>query len=98
MMQQPDDVPNWDSGMAPDCEVEGSVSAPVSTDGLRGKLTPQAPLAKLVWFKTGGCADWPRFVASSARCLATGRPDRRGSQEIVNAARDFSRRVGAKRS
>lgn len=58
MMQQPDDVPNWDSGMAPDCEVEGSVSAPVSTDGLRGSLTSQAPLAKLVWFKTGGCADW----------------------------------------
>ncbi len=58
MMQQPDDVPNWDSGMAPDCEVEGSVAAPVSTDGLRGKLTPQAPLAKLVWFKTGGRADW----------------------------------------
>ncbi|MXO96243.1 UDP-N-acetylmuramate dehydrogenase [Erythrobacter aquimaris] len=44
--------------MAPDCEVEGSVAAPVSIDGLRGKLTPQAPLAKLVWFKTGGCADW----------------------------------------
>ncbi|WP_100261357.1 UDP-N-acetylmuramate dehydrogenase [Qipengyuania seohaensis] len=44
--------------MAPDCEVEGSVAAPVSTDGLRGKLTPQAPLAKLVWFKTGGRADW----------------------------------------
>ena len=58
MMEQPDDVPNWDSGMAPDCEVEGSVAAPVSTHGLRGKLTPQAPLAKLVWFKTGGCADW----------------------------------------
>ncbi|MBX7514669.1 UDP-N-acetylmuramate dehydrogenase [Qipengyuania sp. GH38] len=57
-MQQPDDVPNWDSGMAPDCEVEGSVAAPVLTQGLRGKLTAQAPLAKLVWFKTGGCADW----------------------------------------
>ncbi|WP_305098225.1 UDP-N-acetylmuramate dehydrogenase [Croceibacterium aestuarii] len=25
---------------------------------VRGKLTPQAPLAKLVWFKTGGPADW----------------------------------------
>ncbi|WP_247712999.1 UDP-N-acetylmuramate dehydrogenase [Qipengyuania intermedia] len=44
--------------MAPDCEVEGSVAAPVLTQGLRGKLTAQAPLAKLVWFKTGGCADW----------------------------------------
>ncbi|MDA0818817.1 MAG: UDP-N-acetylmuramate dehydrogenase [Proteobacteria bacterium] len=25
---------------------------------VRGKLTPKAPLAKLVWFKTGGNADW----------------------------------------
>ena len=25
---------------------------------VRGKLTPNAPLAKLVWFKTGGNADW----------------------------------------
>ncbi len=58
MMEQPDDVFNWDNGMAPDCEVEGGVATPVSTDGLRGKLTPDAPLAKLVWFKTGGNADW----------------------------------------
>ncbi|OBX19263.1 UDP-N-acetylenolpyruvoylglucosamine reductase [Erythrobacter sp. QSSC1-22B] len=26
--------------------------------GLTGKLTPDAPLAKLVWFKAGGSADW----------------------------------------
>ena len=58
MIEQADDMFNWDSGMAPDCEVEGSVAAPVSTDGLRGKLTANAPLAKLVWFKTGGKADW----------------------------------------
>jgi len=25
---------------------------------VRGKLTPQAPLASLVWFKSGGVADW----------------------------------------
>lgn len=25
---------------------------------VRGKLTPDAPLAKLVWFKSGGVADW----------------------------------------
>ena len=24
----------------------------------RGRLTPNAPLAKLVWFKSGGAADW----------------------------------------
>ena len=58
MMEQPDDVWNWDSGMAPDCEVEGAVASPVSTAGLRGKLTHAAPLAKLVWFKSGGNADW----------------------------------------
>ena len=57
-MDQPDDVWNWDSGMAPDCAVEGGIEAPIDTEGLRGKLTPQAPLAKLVWFKTGGKADW----------------------------------------
>ncbi|KZX92800.1 UDP-N-acetylenolpyruvoylglucosamine reductase, partial [Erythrobacter sp. HI0019] len=28
------------------------------TQGLSGKLTPDAPLAKLVWFKAGGAADW----------------------------------------
>ena len=57
-MEQPNDVWNYDSGMAPDCEVEGSVSAPVAITGLRGKLTHDAPLAKLVWFKSGGHADW----------------------------------------
>ena len=37
-------------------------SAPVlsslDTGGVRGKLTPDAPLAPLVWFKSGGAADW----------------------------------------
>ena len=56
-MTQPDDALNWDSGEAPDCEVEGGVSAPISTAGLRGRLTHDAPLAKLVWFKSGGHAD-----------------------------------------
>ena len=26
--------------------------------GVRGRLTPQAPLAPLVWFKSGGSAEW----------------------------------------
>ncbi|MEC7162061.1 MAG: UDP-N-acetylenolpyruvoylglucosamine reductase, partial [Pseudomonadota bacterium] len=34
------------------------MTAPVDTAGLRGKLTADAPLAKLVWFKSGGAADW----------------------------------------
>ena len=50
---------SWNgSGMAPRCDVEGAVAAPIATDGIRGTLTPNAPLAKLVWFKTGGNADW----------------------------------------
>ncbi|MFZ1743230.1 MAG: UDP-N-acetylmuramate dehydrogenase [Pontixanthobacter sp.] len=44
--------------MAPTANVEGAISAPVSLNGLRGRLTAQAPLAKLVWFKAGGNADW----------------------------------------
>ncbi|WP_370032921.1 UDP-N-acetylmuramate dehydrogenase [Qipengyuania mesophila] len=35
-----------------------ALDEPVDTTGLRGKLTPDAPLAKLVWFKAGGKADW----------------------------------------
>ncbi|NTZ42184.1 UDP-N-acetylmuramate dehydrogenase [Altererythrobacter sp. SALINAS58] len=27
-------------------------------NGIKGELTPNAPLAKLVWFKSGGSADW----------------------------------------
>ncbi len=34
------------------------VSTALDTNGLRGKLTPQAPLAPLVWFKSGGAAEW----------------------------------------
>lgn len=55
---QPDDWAMNDTGCAPTAEVEGAVSAPVSIEGLRGKLTREAPLAKLVWFKSGGAADW----------------------------------------
>ena len=51
-----------DTSTAPDCAVEGAVETvgetPVSMDGIRGDLEAQAPLAKLVWFKTGGPADW----------------------------------------
>ena len=58
MSDQENDVWNYDSGMAPDCAVDGAIDAPVDMHGLRGKLTPNAPLAKLVWFKSGGAADW----------------------------------------
>lgn len=57
-MHQPDDWAMHDHGSAPTAEVEGAVGAPVSTEGLRGTFTSDAPLAKLVWFKAGGRADW----------------------------------------
>src|SRR3954463_12935713 len=34
------------------------VSAVVTMPQVRGKLTPKAPLAPLVWFKSGGTAEW----------------------------------------
>ncbi|MEL6738457.1 MAG: UDP-N-acetylmuramate dehydrogenase, partial [Pseudomonadota bacterium] len=44
--------------MAPTCDVDGAVKAPVPLEGIRGAVTGKAPLAKHVWFKTGGAADW----------------------------------------
>ncbi|PTR12260.1 UDP-N-acetylmuramate dehydrogenase [Novosphingobium sp. GV055] len=44
-----------------------------ATPELRGKLTPNAPLAPLVWFKSGGTADWlyePKDVADLQAFLA----------------------------
>lgn len=57
-MIQPDDWNDRDNGMAPTCTVEGAADAPVPADMVRGKLTPNAPLDKMVWFQSGGKADW----------------------------------------
>jgi UDP-N-acetylmuramate dehydrogenase len=57
-MPQPDDWNSSDDGMAPTSTVEGATSAPVPVEGIRGGLTREAPLAKHVWFKSGGKADW----------------------------------------
>ncbi|MEL6530506.1 MAG: UDP-N-acetylmuramate dehydrogenase [Pseudomonadota bacterium] len=57
-MMQPDDALNHDNGMAPTCTVEGDANAPVPLEGIRGRLTCKASLAKFVWFKSGGEADW----------------------------------------
>ena len=57
--------PDWsrrDDGSAPGSQLGGEVGAGstgfVPQDGVRGRLTCDAPLAKLVWFKSGGNADW----------------------------------------
>ena len=34
------------------------ISTSLDANGVRGKLTPNAPLAPLVWFKSGGTAEW----------------------------------------
>ncbi|HET6537189.1 MAG TPA: UDP-N-acetylmuramate dehydrogenase [Sphingopyxis sp.] len=34
------------------------MSSTLNPPAVRGKLTPQAPLAPLLWFKSGGAADW----------------------------------------
>ena len=34
------------------------MSAVATMPQVRGKLTPDAPLAPLVWFKSGGTAEW----------------------------------------
>ncbi len=56
--QQPDNLWFTDSGSAPTCAVEGVAEALVPQEDIRGRLTHNAPLAKLVWFKSGGNADW----------------------------------------
>ena len=46
--------------MAPRLTTEPAPTAPLKGRGLivRGKLTADAPIAPLVWFKTGGAAQW----------------------------------------
>lgn len=54
-MTQPDDQMRCDE--APGADEAPGVTGFVPTD-VRGDLKPAAPLAKLVWFKSGGAADW----------------------------------------
>lgn len=57
-MVQPGDWYDMDDGSAPTSSVEGSADGLIPTDGIRGELTQNAPLAKHVWFQSGGNADW----------------------------------------
>jgi UDP-N-acetylmuramate dehydrogenase len=54
------------------------MSATTAMPRVRGKLTPDAPLAPLVWFKSGGRADWlfePADVEDLSQFLAGLDPD-----------------------
>ncbi len=55
-----DDWAMGQRGAAPDAGDSGVAAAAsvLKAEGALRKLTPDAPLAKLVWFKTGGAADW----------------------------------------
>lgn len=57
-MVQPGDWFDMDDGSAPTGTVEGAASSPVPVEGVRGRLTREAPLDKHVWFRAGGKADW----------------------------------------
>ncbi len=57
-MIQPDDPAADLNAAAPQASFDDDTDVLVDTAGIRGKLTPDAPLAKLVWFKTGGTADF----------------------------------------
>ena len=58
MIDQPDDWKGEFSNDAPDCTSDEAMVARVPESAARGSLTKCAPLAKLVWFKSGGTADW----------------------------------------
>ncbi len=55
---QPGERIATDDGRAPTSMVEGDTTPEPLVRDVRGKLTANAPLAKLVWFKSGGPADW----------------------------------------
>ena len=43
---------------APFSDIDEKIAGRLDVSGIRGKLTRDAPLAPLVWFKSGGKADW----------------------------------------
>ena len=55
---QPDEQHMFDHDNPLDDDPDRDIDAPISMDGIEGELTRDAPLARLVWFKAGGSADW----------------------------------------
>ena len=58
MSPQIGDVRGWRHGSAPWSAVDEGTTARSVMGTVRGRLTQNAPLAPLVWFKSGGHADW----------------------------------------
>ncbi len=60
MIALPSVRPELVEGRAPSDVAGGTCFDELSTNGgsVRGRLTPNAPLAPLVWFKSGGAAQW----------------------------------------
>jgi len=58
MSPQIGDVRGWRHGSAPWSAVDERKAVRLGPDNIRGRLTENAPLAPLVWFKSGGSADW----------------------------------------
>jgi UDP-N-acetylmuramate dehydrogenase len=58
MSRQAGDIHSWRHSSAPWSAVDEKSTARFAMNGARGKLTQNAPLAPLVWFKSGGTADW----------------------------------------
>ena len=54
------DITKWAGALADGiCEARSrQMSAVATMPKVRGRLTPNAPLAPLVWFKSGGTAEW----------------------------------------
>ncbi len=54
-------------------DIAPRISTSLDTNGIRGRFTPDAPLAPLVWFKSGGAAEWlfePKDVDDLSALLA----------------------------
>jgi len=73
MMTQPSPFASREVEKPGSEQVDARFSTALETNGVRGRLTPHAPLAPLVWFKSGGAAEWlfePKDVDDLSAFLA----------------------------